>query len=215
MPWITFALLTLSTAFARAEFQSGDMIFQTSNSNQSTAIMWATSSRYSHVGIIEVARDGVYVLEAIQPVSRTRLERWIQRGKNGGYLVMRDPRVGEREQKAIISAAKSLLGRPYDLYFTAQDGGRAIYCSELVDIAFRRAGLEVGRYQPIRSLNVNNATVRGLAQKRWRGHPICRSVGNFEDCWAKILNDELITPASIASDRRLKTIKNTFSFWRR
>ena len=68
---------------SKIEFQNGDIIFQTSMSNQSKAIQLATNSRYSHMGIIYENEGQYYVYEAIQPVKLTPLEQWIKRGENG------------------------------------------------------------------------------------------------------------------------------------
>ncbi|OYZ24345.1 MAG: hypothetical protein B7Y39_01430 [Bdellovibrio sp. 28-41-41] len=68
---------------AEADLQSGDIIFQTSGSNQLTAIMWASKSLYSHVGIVEIDGNKKYVIEAISKVSRTPLSKWIKRGRLG------------------------------------------------------------------------------------------------------------------------------------
>jgi hypothetical protein len=47
------------------EIKDGDIIFQTSLSNQSKAIQLATKSKYSHCGIIFKNENGFYVLEAV------------------------------------------------------------------------------------------------------------------------------------------------------
>jgi hypothetical protein len=56
------------------EIQSGDIIFQTSLSEQSKAIQLATKSEYSHCGIIFKEGNDYYVFEAIQPVKRTPID---------------------------------------------------------------------------------------------------------------------------------------------
>lgn len=57
----------------------GDIIFQTSKSNQSKAIQLATNSKYSHMGIIYKINGQVFVYEAVQPVKLTALTKWINR----------------------------------------------------------------------------------------------------------------------------------------
>ena len=69
--------------------QSGDVVLQASTSERSALIRKASRSPYSHVGIVEVAKDGVFVLEAIQPVSRTPLAKWVKRGEGGWVTVLR------------------------------------------------------------------------------------------------------------------------------
>lgn len=63
------------------KLQNGDIIFQTSTSTQSKAIQFATHSEYSHCGIIFQDKNEWYVFEAVQPVKKTPLNEWIDRGK--------------------------------------------------------------------------------------------------------------------------------------
>ena len=69
------------------KLNSGDIIFQTSKSSQSKAIQLATKSKYSHMGIIYETDGELYVYEAIQPVTLTKLDKWIKRGENSHYVV--------------------------------------------------------------------------------------------------------------------------------
>ena len=70
-------------------FLEGDIIFHTSKSSQSKAIQLATSSKYSHVGILFFINNAWTVLEAVQPVKLTPLNEWIQRGVNQEFVVKR------------------------------------------------------------------------------------------------------------------------------
>ena len=55
-------------------------------SNQSKAIQIATNSIYSHCGIIIIENKKLFVVEAIQPVTKTSLNNFINRGINfSGY----------------------------------------------------------------------------------------------------------------------------------
>jgi hypothetical protein len=71
------------------EIKSGDLIFQTSLSGQSKAIQLATKSKYSHCGLIFKDGNDFYVFEALQPVKRTPLDKWIARGQDGKYTIVR------------------------------------------------------------------------------------------------------------------------------
>lgn len=71
------------------ELKNGDLIFQTSLSGQSKAIQVATKSKYSHCGIIYKDGKKLYVFEAVQPVKRTPLDKWIARGQDGKYVIKR------------------------------------------------------------------------------------------------------------------------------
>lgn len=71
------------------ELKNGDIIFQTSLSEQSKAIQLATKSKYSHCGIVYSDNGQFYVFEAVQPVKTTPLDKWIARGKDGHYVIKR------------------------------------------------------------------------------------------------------------------------------
>lgn len=71
------------------DIKNGDLIFQTSLSEQSKAIQLATKSKYSHCGIIYKDGNDFYVFEAVQPVKRTPLDTWISRGQGGKYVIKR------------------------------------------------------------------------------------------------------------------------------
>ena len=130
-----------SVALAGAQFQSGDIVFQTSLSDQSKAIQAATNSPYSHCGIIFIQQGAPYVFEAVQPVKLTPLKKWIARGKDGSFVVKRlknadsvlTPQVlAEMEAEGAKHAGKS-----YDLTF--QWGDEEMYCSELIWKIFERS----------------------------------------------------------------------------
>lgn len=193
----------------RLLLQSGDVIFQSSSSNQSSAIMWASKSLYSHVGLVEVSNDKTYVIEAISRVSRTPLEKWVARGRLGRFAVYRHHGLDAEKRDAVVRRAKEYLGRPYDIFFTSTND--EIYCSELIDLAFRKTGFAVGKFQKVKELDVDNPLVRALVKKRWRRHPLCKSgAASFEQCWSLILGDELVTPESIAVDPSLQKIWSNY-----
>ena len=76
---LAISLVALGARLARVgpepALQSGDLVFQTSSSRQSWALMWAAKSLFGHVGIVEVGKDGTFVLEAISRVRRSRSGR--------------------------------------------------------------------------------------------------------------------------------------------
>jgi hypothetical protein len=125
-----------AAADAVPPLKTGDIVLQASRSERAETIRKVTRSPYSHVGIVEVADDGVYVVEAISPVSRTPFEKWKRRGIGGQLTVMR-PRLDARQLQAAVESAKHELGKPYDSRYGWDD--EKLYCSELVVKAFQRA----------------------------------------------------------------------------
>jgi hypothetical protein len=174
--------------------QAGDLVFETSRSAQSAAIQWATASRWSHVGIVDVAPDGkVSVIEALGRVTRTPWPRWRARARRGGdVLVLRPRGLAVAQRAAAVAAARGFLGRPYDARFGWDD--QRIYCSELVVKAYERgAGISYGRRERLGDLRL--AGLEGAAAKRWGG-PLPRDL-------------LLVTPASLAGDGRLERVAGT------
>lgn len=206
--------LSLNAAAIAAEpqFQNGDIILQTSQSAQSQVIQIASGSNLSHVGIIEVLPGGQrFVVEAISSVSRTPLASWIARGKDGKYVVYRRDGLSPGQGQALVAAAKGFLGRGYDLYFSSHNS--EIYCSELVDLAARKIGIQIGSYQAFGTLNVNDPRVIGMIQQRWRGHPLCRGMGSFEQCWGAVMRDQLITPVALTRDPKMRKVYSNYSWF--
>ncbi|HSN90121.1 MAG TPA: YiiX/YebB-like N1pC/P60 family cysteine hydrolase, partial [Anaeromyxobacteraceae bacterium] len=119
------------TRAGEPDLVAGDLVFETSTSRQSAAIRWATGSRWSHVGIVEVAPDGTFVLEALGKVSRTPWKAWRRRARAGGDLLVLRPRgLSAGARSRAVERARAFLGHRYDARFGWGDD--RIYCSELV-----------------------------------------------------------------------------------
>jgi hypothetical protein len=116
------------------EIKNGDLIFQSSLSGQSQAIQLATNSKYSQCGIIYSDNVQFYVFEAIQPVTKTPLDKWIARGKDGRFVIKRlknadQVLIAETIQKMKQEGDK-FNGKKYDLTFKWSDD--KLYCFELI-----------------------------------------------------------------------------------
>lgn len=170
---------------------SGDIVAHTSRSSRSALIRRATHSPYSHVGLVEVTRDGVFVLEAVQPVQRVPLAVWRARGQGGKLAVFRLRGLAPDDAQAAIGWAKAQLGKPYDDRYQWDD--ERLYCSELVTKAFERgAGLGVGVAERIGALELDEQARRALAQ-------------------AGVPEDSLVvTPAGLVADAQLERIYSDF-----
>jgi hypothetical protein len=206
---IVFGWLALTSVSAKdlPPLQNGDIVFQTSRSSQSGAIMLASGSAYSHMGLIEIDANGLpFVFEAVGPVKSTPLDAWIKRGLGGRIAIQRLNSLTPETALNILHAAHKYEGLPYDVFFRSTKD--QIYCSELVSLAFSEgASLSIGHFQKAKDLHLNNFAAKSLIEKRWRKHPNCQSsVETFETCYAKILEQELITPSSIYDDPKLKLI---------
>lgn len=139
--------------------KEGDIVFQTSKSPQSKYIIMATQSQWSHCGIIIEKADGLYVLEAISPVSLTPYQQWVERGRGKRVSVKR-----YTEGPVKIKYSK-YLGKQYDKAF--KFGNSKWYCSELVyDIYKRQLGVDLCEPRPVSDYVINGLdkilTKRGI-----------------------------------------------------
>jgi uncharacterized protein YycO len=166
---LAISLLSFDSQEKKMVFQQGDIIFQTSLSSQSQAIQLATKSKYSHCGIVFIEGDKVYVYEAVQPVKKTLLSVWIKRGKNQHYVVKRLKKSSLLGEASIIKLKKEvtkLLGKKYDIYFNWSDD--AIYCSELIWKAYKRAlSIELGKLERLSAFDLSNPAVKKIIFKRY------------------------------------------------
>jgi len=177
------------------EIKDGDIIFQTSKSEQSRPIQIATKSIYSHCGIIYKKGNDLYVYEAVGPVKLTPLKQWIARGKNNSYVIKRLKNGEKLISPDVLSKMKKvgdqLKGKPYDTTFEWTDN--KIYCSELVWKIYKRgAGIEIGKLQRLKEFDLSDASVKAIMKKRYRG---------------KIPAEEIvISPGSLFDSEMLETV---------
>ena len=153
--------------WANMSYQTGDIIFHVSKSQQSLGIQKATKSRYSHMGLI-VNKDGkAWVLEAVQPVKYTALQQWIDRGVERHYVVKRfKTNLTVQQKQQLIKNAEQYLGQPYDLYFEWDN--RALYCSEIVWKAYHDAlGIELAPLSKLKQFDLSSPEVKQLMQQRY------------------------------------------------
>ena len=178
------------------ELKDGDIIFQTSLSNQSKAIQLATKSKYSHCGIIYKSGNDFYVFEAIQPVTTTPLQKWIARGENGKYVIKRLKNANSvltpSNLKKMKEVGNEFKGKDYDLTFEWSD--EKIYCSELIWKIYKRAtGIEVGKLEKFSDFDLTNSAVKSKMKERYG---------------VKIpLNETVISPAAIFDSENLLTVR--------
>ena len=127
--------ITAQTASIKS-VKEGDVIFQTSQSQQSPLIQIATRSKITHCGII-IMKDGKpYVLETLKTLVLTPLDKFISRGEGGRYWLKRS------EKDNIKIKYGNYWGVPYDLAFKFDNG--KFYCSELIyDIYKNQLGIEL------------------------------------------------------------------------
>lgn len=129
-----------------SRLQSADLIFieEDPTSAMDSAIQSATDSfntSFTHVGIIEAAAEGLYVIDATPRlgVARRPLEELLQESpkRPDGRAAVRYMRPIDHSvnPERVILKAKTYIGREYDTLYDGTD--QKIYCSELVQLCYR------------------------------------------------------------------------------
>ena len=189
-----FISLSLFSVYAHsAQYQTGDIIFQTSKSAQSKVIQKATHSPYSHMGMIVNRNGQSWVLEAIQPVKYTPLQQWVDRGVNKHYVVKRyQTALTAIQQTKLVKNAEGYLNKPYDIYF--EWGDDAIYCSEIVWKAYKNAlGIELAPLDQLKSFDLTDPSVKALMKQRYG-----KSIP---------LQEKVIAPSALFNSKKLVLIQ--------
>ena len=175
----------------------GDIIFHKSQSKQSKAIKEASQSEWTHVGIL-VSKDGEwYVAEAIGPVVSTKLQDFINRGKDQEYKIYRFKYFDAISMEDKLIEAIKKQNKAYDIYFEISD--ESTYCSELVYKAMLEVtSHEVGTVQQFKDLKLNGPQVKALIKRR------LTDKGRTLDP-----EEQIITPASQMLDPNMILIKES------
>lgn len=189
--------ISLAAPAKTPDYQDGDIIFHQSQTAQSKAILEATGSPWSHVGILFEDGGKWYVAEAVQPVRVTSLSSFLRRGKGGHYRTYRMPGLQTVHKSAIRNFIESRIGTDYDLYFEWSDD--LLYCSELVYKAYLYAtGTEIGSIQKFRDLKLDGPYVKELIRRR------------IQDTGRQLnLDEPIVTPVSQLLDADLKLVIRT------
>ena len=125
----------------------GDIIFQTTQNDQSILIEKATKSPMTHCGIIIARDNGLHVLHVDKVVRLTPLATFIKHGVKSQYVIKR---ATNKEIK--IDLEKYIL-KEYD--FQLLFDNNSYYSSELVyDIYKNDLGIELCQPRPIKEYNI-------------------------------------------------------------
>lgn len=184
---------------ANKTFKDGDIIFQTSQSQQCEAVRIATNSKFSHCGIIFIKDGKQYVYEAVQPVKMTLLEDWIEHGKEEKYVVKRLNNASTVLNKNTIEKMKTyglaFNNKDYDIYFEWSND--KIYCSELVWKIYKEgANIELCPLQKLKEFNLSDPKVKAILQERY---------GNSIP-----LEEDVVAPSQIVNSKQLVTIFDNY-----
>jgi uncharacterized protein YycO len=188
-------LIACSHTGAKDTFQTGDIIFQSSESSQCKAVKLATHSPYSHCGMIYINDGKSFVYEAIGPVTLTPLEEWIARGTGRKYVVKRLKTASKvmtaEAQLKLKEAGKKFNGKAYDFVFGWSD--EKIYCSELVWKMYQSAlSIEVGKLRKLKDFDLSSDIVKAKLKERY---------GNNVP-----YDEDVVAPSDIFASEQLMTV---------
>lgn len=176
---LPFTSMVMETVTAQTkpvmDVREGDVIFQTSLSQQSPLIQIATRSKITHCGIVVMKNGKPYVLETLKTLVVTPLDKFIARGEDGKYWLKRSNKENIRIKYG------SYLGKPYDLAFRFDND--KFYCSELIyDIYKNQLGIELCKPQKVNDyliLGTSNLPQikkamkkRGITQEQYAVAPV-------------------------------------------
>jgi hypothetical protein len=179
-------------AYRNYEPQEGDVIFQSLPfSRLVNAIEGATRSPYSHCGIVAKENDRWVVHEAFGAVGATPLRTFLKRGRNEAFDVYRWRPEFQRHVPQVLAEVRNYRGRPYDERYRLDDKAAAIYCSELIYLAYRAAS-----HEPPGKLVT-------LGELRWQ--PYVDLIERIERA-PPPLDREIITPRNLAAAEQLERI---------
>ena len=152
------------------KYKDGDIILQTSESEQCEAVRIATNSKFSHCGIIYIENGQTYVFEAVQPVKMTLLSEWIKQGKDNKFVVKRLKNADKVLTKSVVekmkSYGKTMDNKDYDLYFEWSD--EKIYCSELVWKIYKEgANIQLCPTKKLKDFNLKHPLVQQIMKQRY------------------------------------------------
>ena len=192
--------------------KNGDLVFQSTADLQSMAVVLASDSLYTHMGMIKTTGRYPVVVEAVGPVEETPLQRWIDRGLEKRVAIYRIRGLKPKDAGKAFAWARKHYGKPYDFFFLPGDD--AFYCSELIHDAYGKgAGLSVGRVQKVGELTPSSF-MDDVIRDRWQAYPPCQGKPGMtlEKCRDIIMKQELVTPASIAHDPKSDPVYSNYLF---
>lgn len=133
-------------------FMNGDLVFVEGDSaNKADAAITGATGEMSHVGIIEVDGDEVYVIDASSQGVQRRPFAVFSEEQTAPMHFARLKDASEEELAGYVSNAKEFLGCGYDYAFLP-DNDR-YYCSELVYEAYVKDGEHIFDAVPMNFMN--------------------------------------------------------------
>ncbi|MEE9349952.1 MAG: YiiX/YebB-like N1pC/P60 family cysteine hydrolase [Flavobacteriaceae bacterium] len=142
------------------KLQTGDLLFQDLNCGDlcnaiENATLGKNGERFSHIGIVSVEGNEIFVYEAYDGVSKTPIAKFLKRdlklNENSSVVI---GRLKESFQKFIPNAIKEAdkrIGLPYDDAFKLNNN--KYYCSEFIYDIFKNDEKLIFKIKPMTFVN--------------------------------------------------------------
>ena len=188
---ISIPLFILNFKTKSLALTEGDIIFQTTSGATGKAIQLATHSKFNHCGVLFLENNEWVVYEAIQPVKKTSLKEFNQRG-NGTIKRLNNKVLTADDIAKLKAQFKKYEHKNYDEAFNWSDD--QIYCSELVyKLYYNALKIELCKTRTLSNFDLQNPLVKEkLNEKYGKNIP---------------LNEPMVSPEDIFRSAQLELIK--------
>lgn len=172
-------------------YKDGDIIFQTTTGATGKAIQLATHSKYNHCGVLFFENNEWVVYEAVQPVKKTSLKEFNERGK-GTVKRLSTKSLSPDDISKLKVQFKKHEHKNYDEAFNWSDD--QIYCSELVyKLYYHALQIELCKPRKLSDFDLSNPLVKEKLNEKY---------GNKLP-----MNEPMVSPEDIFSSSLLSSIK--------
>ena len=179
------------------DWRNAQLIFVQGAEPLDRALVQATKSPYSHVGIVRLTGGGPVVLETRPSLWEVFVEDFIDQAVDGHYAVYGVKRLSETDAFTPPRVANDFLETPDDPYL--REGMAEMSGAELVSRAYRSLGLELGEPVSLGELAAGSPAIRGWLERVWRGHPDCKGRSpDMADCFGRLQRQQVLTPAAVS-----------------
>lgn len=117
------------------DLRNGDIILQPLNCWSCSLIEGEEDTIFSHMGIVSIEDQKIYVYEAYLEVRKVTLEHFLEKTQQGQKNTVLRLNRDDFNFSSVKEDFEQLLGNPYDrgfLWDNLVDGKESLYCSEFV-----------------------------------------------------------------------------------
>ena len=128
--------------------QTGDLVFQYTNTRIAKITESVTESPVTHVGIVIRTKKGLRIFEASSKVKFTSVAKFLRKSKNGWYTIWRRrDTLTDKQKELLVKNSNQWVGKPYDSKFSWSS--EEIYCTELVYKMYDQIGIKISELETI------------------------------------------------------------------